>query len=181
MLFLFVSLEFHSSTLFSGNGTYGRSLVASMAAMGHNVQVVCAIPSSSSTLTSQSCTVMGDTEILNQSNIATNDDDGETDAPPSGSICGTVSLFGVDVPERKWKRVDRLSAWREWTEAFAECTTQFLDFASNPPDALFFRRLVVPTRRRASTIFLKAKWSPTEEGGIFELSCLFSWRRTELG
>lgn len=94
MRILFVSLEF-CDPIFSGNGTYSRTLVdglrqhCSNAGLELHVNVVSAVP-------------VADAEY------------GDSSLQVSSLYAPNVTTFGVPVPASMWRRLDLLGPWREF-------------------------------------------------------------------
>eukprot|EP00759_Apiculatamorpha_spiralis_P005055 PhF_6_TR13009/c0_g1_i1/m.20615 len=89
MRFLFVTVEF-LDPIFSGNGTYGRSIVNGCSKLGHQIHVVCCVPNAT-TVTSSSYVV-----------------------PPNCTIAS------VTVDASLWKRADRSGPWKQFELKVAE-------------------------------------------------------------
>lgn len=108
---LFVTLEF-ADPLFSGNGTYSRSLVNGLASHGHDVSVVCAVPG-------EAMAAAGASEPMNfVPRCAMAAQESTAGGAP---LAGSVIVYPVMVPAGKWKRLDREGPWREFAAGFAAC------------------------------------------------------------
>ena len=89
---LFISLEFASSTVFSGNGVLGRSYAFELARVGHHVEVICGAPISGAPA-----------QLLSVPGMEALDDP-----------LKEVRLHLIPVPESKWRRLDRTGPWAEF-------------------------------------------------------------------
>eukprot|EP00906_Rhabdomonas_costata_P018478 RCo026985 len=115
---LLVTLEF-ADPVFSGNGVYSRSLVASLTRQNHTVMVVCGTVASSE--------VSGGTtpEPPKQGDQEGKEDEEATKKPRNPGNAHQV----IALPLSKWYRLDKDSAWKEFAQVVGSAGPTVAAFA----------------------------------------------------
>lgn len=117
---LFISYEF-AEPIFSGNGTYSRTLARGMAGWGVEIDVISAVPLLSGTPTTPFASPTSPTASLYPQLdpfVFPASSSTEADAAASEEG-GRITVYPVAVSDKKWRRLDRGCDWETFAEGFA--------------------------------------------------------------